>query len=79
MPSSNLTDLERLFNNSIGSMDVYDVYGCKEQDLTSSQVSSWIRVLGLFWGCLGQLAVGVSHVEGCRLPLNILNKLVLFV
>ena len=35
-----------------------DVYGCKEQDLTSSQVSSWIRVLGLFWGCLGQLAVG---------------------
>ena len=31
-----------------------DLYGCKEQDLTSTQVSSWIRVLG----CLGQLAVG---------------------
>ena len=42
-----------LLNHSIWSMDVY---GCKEQDLTSSQVLSWIRVLGLFWLSLGQLA-----------------------
>ena len=41
-----------------------DVYGCKEQDLTSSQVSSWIRVLGLFWLSLGQLA-GVYILYVC--------------
>jgi len=34
-------DLERLSNPSIWSIIVY---GCKEQDLTSS--SNWIRVLG---------------------------------
>ena len=44
MPSSNLTDLEHYFNNSLWIMDVY---GCKEQEMTSSQVG--FRVLGFVW------------------------------
>ena len=61
MPSSNLTDLEHYFNNSIWSMDVY---GCKEQDLTSSQVGfgfwvysgraweNWTNARGLYFTCV---------------------------
>ena len=53
-------DLEHYFNNSLWSMDVY---GCKEQEMTSSQVG--FRVLGLFWlslGEIGQIGRGLYFV-----------------
>ena len=52
--------MEHYFNNSIWSMDVY---GCKEQEMTSSEVG--FRVLGFVWlslGEIGQIGRGLYFV-----------------
>ena len=43
---------------------------CKEQHLTSIQVSNWIRVLGFILGLPRSIGSRFSPVEGFNLPLN---------